>query len=91
MQKYNFNCNFVWVRYVALREEHRLRMLENRLLRKIFGPKRDGMVEGWRRLYSEGLHSLYCSPSMIRMTKSRRTRWASQVERMGRRTDTGFW
>jgi hypothetical protein len=63
---------------LALREEHRLRVLENRVLRRIFGPKRDAMVEGWRKL----LHNLYSSPNIIKMIKSRRMRWAGHAASM---------
>jgi hypothetical protein len=52
---------------LTLREEHRLRVFENRLLRRIFGPKRDEMVGGWRKVHNEELHNLYSSPSIIRM------------------------
>jgi hypothetical protein len=51
--------------------------------RRIFGPKRDEMARSWRKLHNEELHSLYSSPSIIRMMKSRRTRWAGHVARMG--------
>jgi hypothetical protein len=54
---------------VILREEHRLRIFENRLLRRIFGPKRDEETGGWRKLHNEELHNLYSSTSIIRMTK----------------------
>jgi hypothetical protein len=70
------------VPYIALREEHRLRVFENRMLRRIFGPKRDEVRGGWRKLHNEGLHNLYSSPSIIRMIKSRRMRWAGHVARM---------
>jgi hypothetical protein len=66
--------------YLILREEHRLRVFENRVLRRIFGPKRDEMTGGRRKLHSEELHNLYSSPRMI---KSRRVRWAGYVARMG--------
>jgi hypothetical protein len=56
---------------LALREEHRLRVFENRVLRKIFGPKRDEVTGGWRKLHNDELHGLYSSPNIIRMTKSR--------------------
>jgi hypothetical protein len=52
-------------------EEHKLRVLENRVLRRIFGPKRDGVTGGWRKLHNEELHDLYSSPSKIRISKSR--------------------
>jgi hypothetical protein len=64
---------------LTVREEHKLRVFENRVLRRIFGPKRDGVKEGWRKLYNEELHNLYCSPSKIRIIKSRRMRWAGHV------------
>jgi hypothetical protein len=53
------------------------------VLRKIFGPKRDEVTGGWRKLLNEELHNLYCSPSVIRIIKSRRMRWAGHVVRMG--------
>jgi hypothetical protein len=56
------------------REEHKRRVFENRVLRRIFGPKRDGVTGGWRKLYNEELHNLYSSPSIIRIIKSRRMR-----------------
>jgi hypothetical protein len=59
---------------LTLREEHRQRVFENRALRGIFGPKRDGVIGGWRKLHNEELHNLYCSPSIIRIIKSRRMR-----------------
>jgi hypothetical protein len=68
---------------VKLREEHRLRVFENRVLRRIFGPERDEVTGGWRKLHNEELHNLYASPDIIRMTKSRRMVWAGHVARMG--------
>jgi hypothetical protein len=64
---------------VTLREEHRLRVFENMVLRRIFGPKRDEVAGGWRKLLNEELHNLYSSPNMIRMIKSRRMRLAGYV------------
>jgi hypothetical protein len=64
-------------------EEHRLRVFENRMLRRIFGPKRNGVTGGWRKLHNEELHNLYSSPSIIRIIKSRRMKWAGHVARMG--------
>jgi hypothetical protein len=66
-----------------LREEHRLRVFENRVLRRIFGPKRDEVTGEWRKLHSEELHNLYSSPNIITQIKSRRMRWAGHVARMG--------
>jgi hypothetical protein len=68
---------------LKLREEHRLRVFENRVLRRIFGPKRDEVTEAWRKLQNEELHGLYCSPSIVRVIKGRRMRWAGHVARMG--------
>jgi hypothetical protein len=68
---------------LMLREENRLRMFENRVLGRIFGPKRDEVTGEWRKLHNEELHILYSSPNIIRQTKSRRTRWAGHVARMG--------
>jgi hypothetical protein len=59
---------------LTLREEHRLRVFENRVLRRIFGPNRDEVTGDWRKLHNEELHSLYSSPSIIRMIKSRSMR-----------------
>jgi hypothetical protein len=59
---------------LTLREEYRLGMFENRVLKRIFGPKRDEVTGGWRKLHNEELHNLYSSPSIIRMIKSRRMR-----------------
>jgi hypothetical protein len=63
-------------------EEHRLRVFENRVSRRIFGPKReeDG---SWRKLHNDELHSLYSSPNIVRVVTSRRMRWAGHVARMG--------
>jgi hypothetical protein len=67
---------------LTLREEHRLREFENRVLRGIFGSKGDEVIGGWRKLHNEELHNLYCSPSIIRMIKSKTMRWAGHVERI---------
>ena len=66
-----------------MREEHRLRVYENRVLRRIFGTKRDGVTGEWRELHNEELNDLYCSPNIVRVIKSRRMRWAGHVARMG--------
>jgi hypothetical protein len=72
--------------------EHRLRVFENRVLRRIFGPKRDEVTGGWRKLHNVELHNLYSSPSIIRMIKSRRMRWTGHVARMGtNRNAYGYW
>jgi hypothetical protein len=68
---------------ITLREEHRLRVFENRVLRGIFGPERDGVTGEWRRLHNEELNDLYSPPNIIRVIKSRRMRWAGHVARMG--------
>jgi hypothetical protein len=62
---------------------YRLRVFENKVLRRIFGPKRAEVTEGWRKLYNEERHNLYYSPSIIRMIKSRGMRWTWLVGRMG--------
>ena len=67
---------------LTLREEHRLRVFENRVLRRIFGPKRDGVIGEWRKLHNEELNDLYSSPNIVRVIKSRRMRWAGHVARM---------
>jgi hypothetical protein len=67
-------------------------VLENRVLRRIFGPKRDEMTGEWRKLRNEELHDLYSSPSIIRIIKLRRMRWDNHIARMGRRrTRIDYW
>ncbi|KAJ4448991.1 hypothetical protein ANN_00383 [Periplaneta americana] len=68
---------------LTLREEQRLRVFENKVLRKIFGAKRDEVTGEWRKLHNAELHTLYSSPDIIRNIKSRRLRWAGHVARMG--------
>jgi hypothetical protein len=63
---------------LTVKEKHKLRVFENRVLRRIFGPKRYGVTGGWRKL-----HNFYPSPSIIRIIKSRRMKWAEHVARMG--------
>jgi hypothetical protein len=75
-----YRCK-TWSR--TLREVHRLRVFENRVLRRIFGPKRDEVTGAWRKLHNEELHDLYSSPRIIRIIKSRRMRWAGHVARIG--------
>jgi hypothetical protein len=67
---------------LTLREEHRLRVFENRVLRRIFGPKRDEVTGDWRKLHKGELRNLYSSPDIIRHIKSMRMRWAGYVARM---------
>jgi hypothetical protein len=75
-----------------LREERRLRVFENRVLRRVFGPKRDDVTGEWRKLHNEELNNLYSSPSIVRVVKSRRMRWAGHVVRMGEEKGcTGCW
>jgi hypothetical protein len=66
---------------VTLREEHKLRVFENRVLRRTFGPERDEVIRGWRKLDNER-HDLDSLPSVIRMMKSRRMRWTGHLARM---------
>jgi hypothetical protein len=70
----------------------RVRVFENRVLRRIFGPKRDEVTGEWREFYNEELRDLYSSPSIIRIIKSRSMRWAGHGARMGRRgTRIDYW
>ena len=68
---------------LTLREKRRLRLFENRVLRRVFGPKRDEVTGEWRKLHNEKLSDLYCLPNIVRVVKSRRMRWAGHVARMG--------
>jgi hypothetical protein len=94
IQDYNFACGLdgceTWS--LRLRDEHRLRVFENKVLRRIFGPKRIEVTGGWRKLHNEELHDFNSSPSIIRIMKAWRMRWAGHVARMGRRgTRIGCW
>ena len=68
---------------LTLREEHRLRVFENRVLRRIFGPKRDGVTGEWGKLHNEELNDLYYSPNIVQVIKLRRMRWAGHLAIMG--------
>jgi hypothetical protein len=70
---------------LTLREGHRLREFENRVLRRIFGQKRDEVTREWKKLHNEELRNLYSSSSIIRIIKSRRMRWVGHVARMGKK------
>ena len=74
---------------LTLREERRLRVFENRVLRRVFGPKRDGVTGEWRKLHNVKLSDLYSLPNIVRVVKSRRMRWTGHVARMGKRRE-GF-
>jgi hypothetical protein len=77
---------------LTLKEERRLRVFENRVLRRIFGPKRDEVTGEWRKLHNEERHYLISSPTIVRFIKSRRMSWAWHVVRLGRgEACTGFW
>jgi hypothetical protein len=66
-----------------LREERRLKVFENRVLRRVFGPKTDEVTGEWRKLHNEELNDLYALPNIVRVVKLRRMRWAGHVARMG--------
>ena len=70
---------------LTLREERRLSVFENRVLRTVFGPKRDEVTGEWRKLHNEELSDLYSLPNIVRVVKSRRMRWAGHVARMRER------
>jgi hypothetical protein len=77
---------------MTLREERRLKMFENRVLRRVFGPKRDEVTGEWRKLHNEELNNLDSLPSIVRVVKSRRMRWAGHVARVGEgEVCIGFW
>ena len=72
-----------------LREERRLRVFENKVLKRIFGPKRDEVTRGWRKLHNEKFNDLYSSPNIVRVKKLRKMRWVRRVARMGERKGFG--
>jgi hypothetical protein len=76
-----------------LREKRRLRVFENRVLRGVFGAKRDEVTGEWRKLHNEELNDVYCSPNLVRVKKSRRMRWAGHVAHVGGRGEVYivFW
>ena len=75
-----------------MREECRLGVFENRVPRRIFGPRRDEVTSEWRKLNNEGLKGLYSSPNIVRVIKSRRIRWTGHVARMGKGEECiGCW
>jgi hypothetical protein len=76
---------------MTLWEQHRVRVLENRVLRRISISKRYKVTGKWRKLHNNYLHDLYSSPSVIKMTKSRRIRWVGSVARGGRGMHVGYW
>jgi hypothetical protein len=77
---------------LTVREEHKLRVFENSVLRRIFGPKRDGVMGGWRKLHNGDLHNLYSLPNIVRIIKLGRMRWVDMWHEWWRRgTCIGYW
>ena len=79
---FQFSFSIVMVFFLIPSMSCRLRVFENMVLRRIFGPKRDEVTGEWRKLHNEELNDLYCSPNIVRVIKSRRMRWAGHVARM---------
>jgi hypothetical protein len=75
-----YGCETWWL---ILRKKHRLRVFENRVLKRIFRPKRDEVTGEWRKLHNQKLNDLYSSPNIVRVIKSRRLRWAGHIALMG--------
>jgi hypothetical protein len=73
---------------LTLREKHRLKVFESRVLRRIFGSKMDKIIGRWRKLHNDEFHNLYCSPDTTRMIKSRRIRGAGHIERIGQKRNS---
>jgi hypothetical protein len=78
---------------LTLREEHTRMVFETRMLRRICGPKREEVMEGWRKLHNEDLCDLYSLPSIIRIMKSRRMRWTGHMAKMGEKRNVyeSYW
>jgi hypothetical protein len=70
--------------FLTLKEEHRFRVIKNKVLRKIFGPKGDEVTGWWRKLHNKKLHDLYSSPSISKVVRLGRMRWVRYVSRMGK-------
>jgi hypothetical protein len=85
MQWYDLFVYLFMIHLIMFSAAKLLRVIQNSVLRRIFGPKRDEVTRGWRKLHNEEIHNLYSSPSIIRMIKSRRMRGAGHVARMGER------
>ena len=87
VRRFHRRANVIQCTYInldsILREERKLRVFENMVLRRIFGPRRDKVMGEWRRLHNEELNDLYSSPNIVRVIKSRRMRWAGHVAHMG--------
>ena len=96
MNEFNLSKSFAAVLYVfetwslTMREEHRMRVFENRVLRRIFGPETDEVRGELRKLHNVELNDLYCSPNIIRVMNSRIMRWAGHVARIGE-VYKGYW